>query len=201
MVSGVTLGWHDVAHSADDPQSQAWLVEANRGFFRHAFLDLVRKLEIDEGDGSTILDNSLVVWTTESGPSTHNNTGSNILTAGSAAGFLKTGMFCDYRDMSPGGELWRYNRVSGLRPGLAHNQALATFLQAMRVPPSEFNQVPNCGFASSDTPPPVTGYGFAQVTAPYLNSTNRNNGGRVNAPGRTERTMESMNDILPFLEA
>ncbi len=197
----VPIGWHDVAHNADDPQNQAWLVAAHQGFFRHAFLDLCRKLEIDEGDGTTVLDNSLVMWTTESGPSTHNNTSQNIVTGGAAGGCMNTGMFCDYRDMSPGGELWQYNRVKALRPGLPHNQALATVLQLMGVPASEFNQVPNCGFASASTPQPVTGYGFAQVTGSYQDSTNRNNGGRVNAPGRTERTMDDMNALLPFVSA
>ena len=66
----------------------------------------------------------------------------------------------------------------------------------MGVPPEEFNRVPNTGFDGDDAP---TGYGFAQVTSPYVASTDRNGGGRVNAPGRTERTMENMNELLPFL--
>lgn len=199
FVNDVPIGWHDVAHNADDPQNQQWLMDGNRGFFRHSFLDLCNKLEVDEGDGTTILDNSLLVWTPESGPSTHNNQFMNLVTAGTAGGCMQSGMFCDYRDMSPGGELHRYRRVSELRPGLPHNQALATFLQVMGVPATEFNLVPNTGFADEATPPPVTGYGFAMITGSYRDSTDPNDGGRVNAPGRTERTMEDMNEILPFL--
>src|SRR5690606_16060238 len=90
--------WHqDIAHQAHLPDgaAQGELADANRRTFEDVFLDLVKKLDVDEGDGTSILDNSLVQWTQESGPMTHESVDTTVVTAGGAAGCLTTGQYID----------------------------------------------------------------------------------------------------------
>jgi hypothetical protein len=156
---------------------------------------------VQEAPGVTVLDNTLVMWIWESGEETHANNEVPVLMAGSAGGSLRTGQYCDYRDLSTGGDLWQYNQVRSERPGLPQNQLLATCLQAMGVSPAEFTNVPNSGFRLMGSPPPTTGYGFAQITTPYSGSS-ANSGMRGSANSdRTMRTMTNMNAWLPFLKA
>ena len=199
-IDAITGDWHqDIAHQWSNAQPQTHLQNANRATFRHAFLDLARKLDaVEDAPGVTVLDNTLLVWLWESGEETHGNTEVPVLMAGGAGGFLRTGQYCDYRDLSPGGLLRQYNQDWSERPGLTQNQFLATCLQAMGVQTSEFNNVPNSGFRLMGSPPPVTGYGFAQIAEPYGGGTNTN--GRGN-PTRTFDTMSNMNALLPFLRA
>lgn len=140
--------WHqEVAHvggggiTDGDAQQAAWqnvLTDNHRNFFGEVFLDLCNKLDaIDEGNGITALDNSLVMWTQESGHETHSNVGTPVVTAGSAAGFFNTGQYVDLR---------RRNVAMGQtksedntwRPGILYNQWLANVLQSMNVTPAEF---------------------------------------------------------------
>ena len=58
--------------------------------------DLVNKLNVDEINGTTYLDNSLVVWT-KSRVSHPQGTSIPVITAGGASGFFNTGL-CDYRN-------------------------------------------------------------------------------------------------------
>jgi hypothetical protein len=132
--------WHqEVAHQAENQAKQAIIVSAYQHFFEKAFLDLAHKLDIEEADGQTYLDNTLMQWTQESGPSTHDSVGFTVVTAGGAGGALKTGNYIDYRNREKD-VLQRYNSIwtNELRPGLLYNQWLATALQAVGVPPSEF---------------------------------------------------------------
>jgi hypothetical protein len=73
-----------------------------------------------------------------------------VVTAGSAAGFLKTGSVIDYRNREfqmPQG--WTMPPQYGtIRPGVLYNQYLATVLQAMGVPPSEFERSGLKGYGS-----------------------------------------------------
>jgi hypothetical protein len=196
--------WHQsVAHRHLEVEPQRLIQRANRAAFEHGFLDLCRRLDVEEQPGTTILDQSLVAWQWECGNPTHDSTELPVYLGGGAGGALRTGLYCDYRDLSAGGQLRQYGTAVGtpegeLRPGLPHNQLLATLLQAMGVPPSEFNGLPNAGFRLEGIPSSVTGYGFAQIAAPF-NHVDDNNG-RV-AATRTRDTMQSMNNLLPFLGA
>ena len=92
---GLCCDWHqEVAHEAHNPDgvAQQILLEGKRLFFHSVFLDLVNKLDIEETDGVTYLDNSLVWWTQESGSTTHDSVSMPVVTAGSAAGVLETGV-------------------------------------------------------------------------------------------------------------
>jgi hypothetical protein len=135
--------WHgDIAHLSDlnppNPQ-QTTLTQSHQGTFANTFLDLCAKLDVDDGTGKTYLDNSLVVWTQECGEYIHGWQALPIVTAGSAGGFFKTGLYCDYRNPTiainsdP-------NNPPGVTSaaGLLWQQWLATALQAMGLSPSEY---------------------------------------------------------------
>ncbi len=123
--------WHqDIAHQAHlaEGTQQATLAEAHQRSFELVMLDLIAKMEVDEGDGTTLLDNSIVQWTQEAGVNTHHWIDATIVTAGSAGGCWATGQYLDYR-----------NRESEERTtGLLHNQYLGTFLRAMGQDPADY---------------------------------------------------------------
>lgn len=125
--------WHqNIAHTAaTDSNAQKILVEGHRQEFESLFLDLVTKLDVEEADGKTYLDNSLVWWTQESGYSTHSPMSMPIVTAGSAAGYFKTGYSVDYR---------RLNNPEAA--GILYAQWLANIAMAMGVPASEYHLAP-----------------------------------------------------------
>ena len=155
--------WHqEVAHKAhlrfegsDNglPLPQDTLVAAQQSFFEMVFVDLARKLDVEEVEGMSYLDNSLLMWAQESGNTTHDADSLPIVTAGSAAGFFNTGRYYDFRN--------RDNRVladsplvpnndsgKAKRPGLLYNQWLATVLQSMNVPAWEFERDGNRGYGA-----------------------------------------------------
>lgn len=145
--------WHqEVAHQANqaDGNKQNIITQSYQVFFERAFLDLITKLDVPEADGKTYLDNTLVQWTQESGFETHEGRTLPVVTAGSAAGFFKTGSVIDYRNREfqmPNG--WSMPpQVGSIRPGVLYNQWLANVLQSMRVPPSEFERSGMKGYGS-----------------------------------------------------
>jgi hypothetical protein len=132
--------WHqDIAHQAGgSAQAQQILAAAHQQTFARTFLDLAAKLNVDNGTGRTYLDDSLVVWTQESGEYTHLGQGMPVVTAGSAGGFLRTGNYCDYRSPSmvvSNGESGNATKVYG---GLLWHQWLGTALQAMGLSPADY---------------------------------------------------------------
>lgn len=158
--SGVTdLDWHqEVAHRADEPTAlveQGMLLDSHRNWFRHVLLDLANKLDIEEADGRTYLDNSLLVYASESGSRTHTPNDHAVVTLGSAGGWLQTGRLYDYRNREDMSRALADDFLT-LRPGIYYNQWLATVLQAMGVPRDEwewdgergYGGAPN-GFGSS----------------------------------------------------
>ena len=71
---------------------------------------------------------------------THGSVSIPVVTFGSAAGRLKTGLLCDYRRI--GNTASQFDPGAGGKQtlGLLYSQWLATVLQAMGVPPSEFER-------------------------------------------------------------
>jgi Protein of unknown function (DUF1552) len=136
--------WHqDIAHHANDPtgSQQKTILTAHQLVFEKVFLDLLTKLDVDEGNGKTYLDNSLVSWTQEAGEYTHAGQGQPIITGGSGGGFLSTGNYCDYRnpafvvDNGEGG-----NGTVKIYGGLLWQQWLGTALQTMGLPRTDYEQ-------------------------------------------------------------
>jgi hypothetical protein len=119
------------AKAAQDQVFPAW-----QRYFEYAFLDLITKLDTDNG-GRSLLDDALVVWEQESAIITHEQQSMPVIAAGGAGGTLKTGSFIDYRNLNitrnfgPGAD-------QILHPGLVWNQWMGVKLQAMGVPRSEY---------------------------------------------------------------
>jgi hypothetical protein len=142
--------WHQqVAHKWYMDQPQGWLVESYQGFFEQVLLYLVSALDgVQDANGQTVLDNSLVVWGQECCMSTHDAFGIQSVSFGGAGGKLNTGLYCDYRQngqtasaFTPGaGSAGLSASLNGYvtYPGLLWEQWLATQLWAMGIPTSEW---------------------------------------------------------------
>ncbi len=152
---GETLGfssyngndWHnDVAHNWFQDQAQGYLVESYQGVFEQAFVYLAAKLDaLDDGNGKTVLDNTLLVWSQESGMETHASFSVPVVTFGSAGGYFSTGLYCDYRrttsnTIKPGAGAGASAALDGYvtYPGVLYEQWLATQLLAFGIAPAEF---------------------------------------------------------------
>jgi hypothetical protein len=147
--SGVT-DWHQkVAHQWYLDEPQGWLVESYQGLFEQVLLYLASALDgIQDVNGQTLLDNSLLVWGQECCMETHMNYGVQTVSFGSAGGALNTGLYCDYRAMNAPKSFSPYqnggaNASAALAgyvtyPGLLWEQWLATQLLAMGVPTSDW---------------------------------------------------------------
>ncbi|MBL4683156.1 MAG: hypothetical protein JKY37_01090, partial [Nannocystaceae bacterium] len=144
--------WHqEVAHRADEPTNlveQDMLLQSHRNWFKHVLLDLANKLDVEEADGLTYLDNSLLMYTSESGCRTHNPNDHAMVTIGGAGGWFNTGRFYDYRnrdDMSRS----LTNDFLTQRPGILYNQWLANVLMSMGVPREEWEAPGEKGYGGA----------------------------------------------------
>lgn len=135
--------WHqEIAHQANlaDGNAQRTIADAHQRFFEQVYLDLISKLNaVEEAPGVTLLDNTLVKWTQESGIATHNSYSIPIITAGSACGKLQTGQYVDYRNL---GKQKTYGENPNMKdhPGLIYNQWLGNVLDVMGVPKAEYER-------------------------------------------------------------
>jgi len=177
--------WHqEVAHQWQLADKQELIKQSYQQVFEGIFLDLAAKLDIEEAPGMTYLDNSLLVWSQECGMSTHDSVTIPVVTFGSAAGYFKTGQLADYRRI--GNPDSTFDPMAGGKQylGVLYNQWLATVLQAMGVPPSDFERWGHKGYGvpfvskESWTPPYAKHYG--DTSSKYFTSAS---------------------DILPFLKA
>jgi hypothetical protein len=162
--------WHgQVAHGGFGADaSQAWALGWNQGTFEHVMVDLAAKMDaVTLSDGSTLLDNSLIMLTQEAGQVTHHTGCVNypVVTAGSAGGFFQTGQYVDFSDKSVVYQdlqtLVTGNSAIELEsPGLYYNQFLGTALQSMGVSTQQY-----AGFTDFSSGEPTQGYGFHHVDA------------------------------------
>jgi len=138
--------WHnDVAHQVDTRQDV--MVDAQRRFFSEVVLDLASKLEaVDNGDGTTMLDRTLLTWAQEHGHLTHETFSIPVVTFGGAEGTIRTGSYCDYRNRAKA--YWPSDSDEGRHtaPGLTWHQWLGTCLQAMGVPRTEYQEPDHNGY-------------------------------------------------------
>lgn len=142
-----------VAHRADqlapapdgaDPlDPQHVLAGGNQQFFEGVMLDLVAKLDAtSDGQGGTLLDHSLVVWSQESGNHTHSNFSTPVITFGGAGGYFSTGHYVDYRNLSLG-----TGSTEKDYPGLLMHQWLGMSLRAMGVPHAQWAESDHGGYS------------------------------------------------------
>lgn len=147
--SGDVAGdWHQFAHSVGDGYSENNVLAIHQWTASRVFRRFLEGLDsAPDVGGSTVLDNSLVVWGNELGYS-HYTTDVQTLTAGSAGGRLRTGQYIDYidwdQDYANPIENWGV-----LSPGVPHNRWLVTMLQAMGLSPADYESTPGAGYGQS----------------------------------------------------
>lgn len=101
------------------------------------FIFLLQRMEsFNDADGRSLLDNSLVYWTSEIGESqSHFIWSMPAVTAGSAGGRLRTGFYFDYRQRP------LRNIENGiLSYGIPYNRLLISFMAALGLQPDEYNR-------------------------------------------------------------
>jgi hypothetical protein len=177
--------WHqDVAHQWQSAENQDLIVRSYQRIFESCLVDLAAKLDVEEAPGMTYLDNSLLAWSQESGMETHGSVSIPVVTFGSAAGFFKTGVFADYRRTDPEAASFDPGAGNVQYFGLLYAQWLATVLQAMGAPPSEFERWGHKGYGV----PFITQEGWTPAYGTHYESTD-------------SRYFEMSSDILPGLRA
>lgn len=139
---------HEVAHESHKAGPQDTLLKAHQGFFEHVFLDLMEKLDaVQEADGTTLLDSSMMFWTAESGPYTHDPISLPVVTAGGANGWLKTGSYVDYSNTGVVCHDGKNDPAAEVtHAGLFYNQFLGTAMQAMGLDPADYEETPGGGY-------------------------------------------------------
>lgn len=185
--------WHqDVAHQWFSMQPQAWLTQSYQAVFENVFLYLAQKLDqMDDGNGASVLDNTLMVWSQECGMASHDSYSIPVVTFGGAAGYFNTGLYVDYRKVGEtSAELT--NNVSGYKSylGVLYGQWLANVLQAMGVPRAEFELWKD---AQGQTAP---GFG-----TPYLTTEGWTPPYAQHYQSLTSQYFKMASDPLPFLVA
>jgi hypothetical protein len=145
--------WHNnVAHTASKTAAGQDLIrQFNQVFFSQVYLDLVTRLDaLGDGMGGTALDHSLVAWGQECGQVTHWAFSMPVVTAGSAGGAIKTGSYCDYRNLAYrwGGDSTTGSESDLIWTGLIYNQWLTTVMLAMGVPQAEWAETTHPGYGA-----------------------------------------------------
>tara|TARA_R110002096_G_scaffold433887_5_gene653892 strand:- start:3173 stop:4540 length:1368 start_codon:yes stop_codon:yes gene_type:complete len=95
---GQNRGHHDYSHDGNSiTATQQALVEINH-WYAQQFAYLLEKLDsIPEGDGGTVLDNTVVVWVNELGRgNSHSRDNIPVVMAGGAGGKFQTGRYLKY---------------------------------------------------------------------------------------------------------
>ncbi|HET8934736.1 MAG TPA: hypothetical protein VFN67_14905, partial [Polyangiales bacterium] len=147
------------------PHPRVRMAESYQRVFEHGFLYLARKLEeVSDGDG-TLLDSSLITWTHEAGPQTHEQTDMPVITAGSAGATIKTGSHADYRNLAFSVPNADASRPEPLYPGLHWHQYLGSVLQIMGVHAQQYARGDYGGYGDEFVSPGVRESGqYAEAT-------------------------------------
>jgi Protein of unknown function (DUF1552) len=120
----------DVEQSNHQPSAQLQVVANHKRYFSDVFVDLLTKLNVSRGDGSTILDACIVQWGLSHSHMLHNTISLPLVTAGSAGGRLGTGRYLDYRNRERSVSI---NSVAIGNPGFHINRWFQTVFNAMGV--------------------------------------------------------------------
>ncbi len=132
--------WHGSAHSwSTDNNTTAMrqLFEINKWIADTIFYRIVNELNsVQDSNGQTILDNSVVYWGNELGFN-HLSYSVPAIFAGGAGGFLNTGRYYDYIQWNQSAGKFSQNGGHTL-PGATQNRLLISLLQAMGISPAEY---------------------------------------------------------------
>jgi len=148
--------WANEGDLPEHPQDS--LVYAKNNFYRDVYVDLVTRLDnVDTGDGTSLLDKGLVMWTQENGMYTHHSYSLPVVTAGSVDGYFNTGHYFDLRNHAGPtrkGDDDNPAVTDEHHVGILYNQWLSNILQSMGMAPSQFQRSHPEGWA---------GYGHARI--------------------------------------
>lgn len=139
--------WHGLAHDWGNENSRRMLEGINRWVADEIFARLLEKLDaVEESEGSTLLDNSLVYWGNELG---FNHIAHSVpcLVAGSAGGQIQTGRYLDYIDWD--GRSYFAQEDGNVIQGIPHNRFLVAVLQAMGLSPEDYEREGQPGYGST----------------------------------------------------
>ena len=181
-IHGVTGGHHGASHDTS-PVSVDSILAAHRWHMNY-FADLLEKLEASQNlDGSTLLDDSLVLLNNEIGnqsgsagndpnqlDTNHIGVDSQTLLAGSCGGRLRTGLFLDYRTDHTRNRWTQYI-------GTAYNWVLVSCMIAMGLEPEDWEVDGQPGYGDlrgglyDQTPPDKVIIGDQRSIMPRLEAT------------------------------
>jgi len=139
--------WHGLAHDWDNENSRRMLEGINTWIAEHVFLELIQRMDaVQESNGSTLLDNSLVYWGNELG---FNHIAYSVpcLLAGTAGGAISAGRYLDYIDWE--GHSYFSQEDGNVIKGIPHNRFLVTVLQAMGLAPEDYERDGQAGYGST----------------------------------------------------
>jgi hypothetical protein len=163
--------WHQFAHqAADNPLNRAHIVSLNRWVATDVFGRFLSQLDVEEADGATFLDNSLVLMGGELAMD-HYVVSQPTLLAGAAAGAIQTGYYVDYSQMDNDYANDGLLPWGVLIPGLPYNRLYVTILQAMGLAPADYERGGQAGYGHTDMFDgpynwPTDAYDMTQIGSP-----------------------------------
>jgi hypothetical protein len=126
---GITEGHHDLSHRSDTDLSAVDKLTRINTWYAQQLAGLISRLKTTpDGAGSTLFDNTLVLWCNELAKgNTHGRMGAPYVLAGGTGAGVRTGRFLRYDGQ-----------------GLPHNNLLLSILNAMGVPDRSFGKPDWC---------------------------------------------------------
>jgi hypothetical protein len=118
--TGATNAQHPMEHATEEYMLTGGtgdLIKIHR-WYGQLFAGLIAKLKATQEGANTLLDNSVVFWTSEMGAGDHRHYDIPYVLAGSAQGYFKTGRYLQYQPING----WQ---------GPPHNQLLVSLCNAM----------------------------------------------------------------------
>lgn len=140
--------WHERAHEWANAGSKAQVIAINQWIANEVFVRLLTGLDVEEADGKTFLDNSIVMWGNELGMN-HLNWSVPTLLVGSGGGKLNTGRYIDYIDWNRN---VKFHQEDGpVIEGVPYNRMLISIMQAFGLQPSDYERGGQRGYGSYST--------------------------------------------------
>ncbi len=132
--------WH-LEHSHKN--NMATIFNMNQWLMENLYLEIIKGLDVDEGGGSTFLDNSIIAYTPEF---SENHFGHDVplWLAGKGGGTLEAGRFWDFANPSYTYNLSHYQGANGTkmyRSGAPYNRYWNGILQSWGLVPSDYERV------------------------------------------------------------
>lgn len=140
--------WHGDAHAWGDPAADFNIQRLNHWIAHEIVLRLVEMLDVDEGDGTSYLDKSVVMWGNELGFN-HLNWSVPTLLFGGACGRLDTGRYLDFIEWNS--QVYFSQNGGHVIRGTPYNQFLVTMLQAFDLEPADYEIGGQAGYGSIET--------------------------------------------------